>query len=75
MFCLMNYYLQSQNKLIKMFLIGGFPGGPVVRTPCSHCPGLGSVLSGRTKIPQAVQALTKAKPTKTPKASKHKRYL
>ena len=30
-----------------------FPGGPVVRTPRSHCRGLGSIPGQGTKIPQA----------------------
>ena len=28
-----------------------FPGGPVVRTRCSHCQGLGSIPGRGTKIP------------------------
>ena len=38
-----------------------FPGSPVVRTPCFHCRGLGSVLGQGTKIPQAAQCSQKEK--------------
>ena len=30
-----------------------FPGGPIVRTPYSHFPGLDSIPAQETKIPQA----------------------
>ena len=33
-----------------------FPGGPVARTPCSLCQGLGSILGQGTKIPQTFQS-------------------
>ena len=33
----------------------GIPGGPVVRTPCFHCRGLGSIPAWGTKISQTTQ--------------------
>ena len=33
-----------------------FPGGPVVRTPCSQCQGPGSIPFRGNNIPQAVQS-------------------
>ena len=41
-----------------------FPGGPVVRTPCFHCGGVGSIPGQGTKIPQAVQCGQKTKTNK-----------
>ena len=32
-----------------------FPGCPVVRTQCFHCPGQGSIPFRGTKMPQAMQ--------------------
>ena len=34
--------------------LGGFPGGPVVKTPSSHCRGMGPILALRAKIPHAM---------------------
>ena len=41
-----------------------FPGGPVVRTQCFHCRGLGSASGWGTKIPQASQRGQKKKKKK-----------
>ena len=41
-----------------------FPGGPVLRTWCFHCWGLGSILGWGTKIPQASQCSQKKKKKK-----------
>ena len=41
---------------------GEFPGGPVVRTWCSHCWGPGSIPGLGTKIPQASQCGQKKRP-------------
>ena len=38
-----------------------FPGGPVVRTQCFHCWGLGSIPGWQTKIPQAMLCREKKK--------------
>ena len=46
----MEYY----SAIIKNKVLG-FPGGPVVRTQCFHCGGLGSIPGWGTKILQAVQ--------------------
>ena len=35
-------------------VIRDFPGGPVVRTLCSHCQGPGLIPGWGTKIPPAV---------------------
>ena len=46
-----------------------FPGGPVVRTWCSHCQALSSILDWGTKIPQAMwhgQKLTNNKQNRFP---------
>ena len=40
-----------------------FPGGPVVRTLCSHCRDLGSISGWGTNIPQALR-LSKRKKEK-----------
>ena len=32
-----------------------FPGGPVIKTPCSHCRDHGSIHGQETKILQAVR--------------------
>ena len=39
--------------LFKVLLPWEFPGGPVVRTRCFHCPGPGSIPGQETEIPQA----------------------
>ena len=47
---------------------GEFPGSSMVRTPCFHCRGLGSILGWRTKIPQVAQHdQEKQNETKDPK--------
>ena len=38
-----------------------FPGGPVVKTPCFQCRGMGSIPGQGTKIPQAVWPKKKKK--------------
>ena len=38
-----------------------FPGCPVVRTPCSHAKGLGSIPGWGAKMPQAMQCGQKKK--------------
>ena len=42
-------------KFKFLYLRREFPGGPVVRTRCSHCHGLGSISGWGNKIPQATQ--------------------
>ena len=42
--------LMNENLILKKI-----PGGPVVRTPHFHFPGLGLIPGQGTKIPQAVQ--------------------
>ena len=32
---------QSELSLLEIRSFGGFPGGPVVKTPCVHCRGHG----------------------------------
>ena len=39
---------------IKNFVHWDFPGGPLVKTPCSQCRGMGSIPGWRTKIPHAL---------------------
>ena len=46
----------TQNMcFLKWVYLGRFPGGPVVRTQCSHCQGLGSIPGQGTKTLQARQ--------------------
>ena len=44
------HFFKNTNKQKKNFR--EFPGGPVVRTWCFHCQGLGSIPGWGTKIPQ-----------------------
>ena len=46
-----------------------FPGCPVVRAPCFHCRGTGSIPGRGTKIPQAEQHGKKKKKKKMHKAA------
>ena len=43
---------------------GVFPGGPVVKTPCPHCRGTGSIPGRGTKIPHAARHGKKKKALK-----------
>ena len=56
-------YPWNKFHLIVVLLIycQKFPGGPVVRTWCFHCHGLGLSPSQGTKIPQAAQCGQKIK--------------
>ena len=47
-----------RNKVIEA---EGFPGGPVVKTPCFHCCGPGSIPGRGTKILQASRSSQKNK--------------
>ena len=40
-------------SFIKEVQVWEFPGGLMVRIPCFHCHGVGSVPGGETEIPQA----------------------
>ena len=46
-------------------MVGEFPGDPVIRTPCFHCPGPGSIPGLGTKILQVMQYGQKNKKKKT----------
>ena len=48
-----------------MTMVGEFPGDPVIRTPCVHCPGPGSIPGLGTKILQVMQYGQKNKKKKT----------
>ena len=48
-------------------LSGEFPGGPVVKTPRSHCRGPGSTPGWGAKIPRAVRCGQKKKKKKKEK--------
>ena len=49
-----NYYGRNYNNNSIKNCHREFPGGPVVRTQCFHCCGLGSIPGRGTKIPQDV---------------------
>ena len=43
----------SSAHSMKNLIFGEFPGGPVVKTPCSNAGGMGSIPGWGTKIPYA----------------------
>ena len=56
---------------------GGFPGGPVVRTPHFHCRGPGSIPGQGTKILQAERRgkKKKKKSSRQPTANNHHKLI
>ena len=52
---------------LSLFYPHGFPGGPVVRTPCFHCRGRGFVPAWETKISHPAAWLGERKNALSPK--------
>ena len=56
-----------------MLLPQEFPCGPVVRTQCFHCPGLGSIPGQGNKIPNATRCSSQIKINKIKNKQKTRR--
>ena len=54
-FCFIN---KEENNSTSQDSVRDFPGGPVVRTPRSHCQGLGSVPGPGPKFQHPAQKIT-----------------
>ena len=56
-----NKWIDFKKNTNKNIIGREFPGGPVVKTLCFHCWGLGSIPGGGTKILQAERLSQKNK--------------